>query len=115
MEIGAKIKQRRKELGWTLRELAAKMEYSNHSTVARIESGSIDIPQSKIVKFAEVLGVPIAYLMDWEEEEKKNDVLSDIVVRMRTDDDFLSVVETLSKLDAEKLNGVKQMLIAFLK
>ena len=68
MKIGEKIKQRRLDLGWSQRELAAKMEYSNHSTIGRIESGSVDIPQSKIVRFSEVLGVSVAYLMDWEDE-----------------------------------------------
>jgi transcriptional regulator with XRE-family HTH domain len=50
-----------------------------------------------------------------EEMQKKNDILSDIVVRLRTDDDFLSVVKTLYKCDNDKLNGVSQMLNAFLK
>ena len=68
MKIGEKIKQRRIELDWSLRELSNRMGYANHSTVARIESGAVDIPQSKIVKFAEVLNVPVAYLMGWDEE-----------------------------------------------
>ena len=67
MKIGEKIKQRRIELDWSLRELSNRMGYANHSTVARIESGAVDIPQSKIVKFAEVLNVPVAYLMGWDE------------------------------------------------
>lgn len=73
MKIGEKIKQRRLELDWSLRELSDRMGYANHSTVARIEAGSVDIPQSKIVKFAEVLNVPVSYLMGWDEatETKK--------------------------------------------
>lgn len=63
MKIGAKIKQRRIELGWTLRDLADRMGYANHSTIARIEGGAVDVPQSKIVKFSEVLGVSLGYLM----------------------------------------------------
>lgn len=49
-----------------------------------------------------------------KEMQKNNDTLSDIVVRLRTDSDFLSVVKTLYKLDDNKLIGVKQMLQAFL-
>ncbi|MBE7053867.1 MAG: helix-turn-helix transcriptional regulator [Ruminococcaceae bacterium] len=113
--IGEKIKIRRNELGWTLRELADRMGYANHSTVARIESGKVDIPQSKVVKFAEVMGTTVAFLMDWEKVQKNNDVMADIIIRMRTDEDFLSVVESLYKLDSEKIVGVKQMLSAFLK
>lgn len=49
------------------------------------------------------------------EVEKKNDKLASVIVRMRTDEDFLSVVETLYELDADKISGVKQMLNAFSK
>jgi transcriptional regulator with XRE-family HTH domain len=47
--------------------------------------------------------------------EKNNDTIADIVVRLRTDSDFLSLVETLISLDKEKISGVKQMLAAFIK
>jgi transcriptional regulator with XRE-family HTH domain len=113
--IGEKIKMRRMELGWTLRELAKRMGYSNHSTVARIESGAIDIPQSKVVKFAEVMGTSVAFLMDWEEVQKTNDTITDAVVKMRTDSEFLSLVECLMGLDDEKRLAIKQMALALQK
>lgn len=47
--------------------------------------------------------------------EQKNDALSDIIIRMRTDSDFWYVVKTLDELDSEKLASVKQMLSAFAK
>jgi len=50
-----------------------------------------------------------------KEMQKNNDTLSDIVVRLRTDADFLSLVETLNNLDQDKILGVKQLLTAFLK
>ena len=68
MGIGDKIKQRRMELGWSQRELARKMGYGDNSTLARIEQGKVDVYQNKIQQFSQVLGVSIAYLMDWEEE-----------------------------------------------
>lgn len=114
MHIGEKIKQRRTELKWSQRDLAERMGYS-HSTVTRIENGKIDIPQSRIVQFAEVLQTSVAYLMGWEETQKKNDTLTDVIIRMRTDDDFLSVVETLYKLDGEQLRRVGAMLNAFVE
>lgn len=48
------------------------------------------------------------------EMQKNNDSIADVVVRMRTDDDFLSLVETLNNLDSEKIRSVKQMLQAFM-
>lgn len=110
MTIGEKIKQRRIELKWSQRDLAAKMEYSNHSTIGRIESGAVDIPQSRIVQFAEVLGVSVAYLMDWEEVQKNNNAIADIVVRLRTDDDFFNAVNRLKDLDSDKLSSLLTLL-----
>lgn len=114
MNIGEKIKQRRIELGWSQRDLAEKMNYSNHSTVGKIETGKVDIPQSRIVQFSEVLGVSVAYLMNWEETQKNNTVIADVVVRMRTDEEFMSVVEKLNKLDADKLHSIDNLLSTFL-
>ena len=77
MTIGEKIKTRRKELKLSQRELAAKMGYSHHSTLARIEAGKVDVSQTRIVQFADVLDTSIAYLMDWEEDEKKGQSTKD--------------------------------------
>ena len=115
MEIGEKIKRRRMELGWSQRELARRMGYSDNSTLARIEQGKVDVYQNKIVQFSEVLGVSVAYLMDWEEEEKRNDIIADVVLKMRTDNEFMSVVETLYKLDNDKLHSINQMLTTLFK
>ncbi len=115
MTIGQRIKERRIELGLTQRQLSDMMGYSNHSTITRIEAGKVDIPQSKIAKFAEVLGTTTAILMGWEEMQKNNDTIADIVIRLRTDADYLDVVSHLQRLDAEQLASVKQMLSAFLK
>jgi transcriptional regulator with XRE-family HTH domain len=72
MKIGERIKLRRIELGWSLQELADRMGYANKSSVARIESGEIDPPQSKVVKFSEVLNTSITYLMGWDEDKKES-------------------------------------------
>ena len=117
MEIGEKIKKRRLELGWSQRELAYKMGYTNNSTLVKIEKGVVDVSQSRIVQFSQVLGVSIAYLMDWEDEEQeqKNDLIAEVVLRLRTDDDFMSAVETLYNLDKEKLQSINAMLHTLLK
>ena len=115
MEIGEKIKQRRLELGWSQRDLASKMGYNNNSTITRIEAGTVDIPQSRVVQFSNVLGVSIAYLMDWEEVQKNNDTITDVIVKMRSDDEFLSVVSSLMTLDQEQMAAVKQLLLVLQK
>ena len=42
--------------------------------------------------------------------QKNNDIISDVVIRMRSDDEFLSVVGGLLTLEADKLSAVKQLL-----
>lgn len=114
-EIGKNIANRRSELGMTQEELAKRMGYKSKTSINKIEKGINDIPQTKIVKFAEVLRTTPAYLMGWEKTEKKNNAIVDIVARMRTDEDFLSLVESLSRMDAEKIAVFKQLLSTFLK
>lgn len=108
--IGEKISKRRTELGLTQEELADRMGYKSKSSINKIELGLNDIPQSKVVKFSEVLNCSIAYLMDWEEVQKNNDIQTDIVVRMRTDAEFFEVVKRIYELDREKLTSLRQLL-----
>jgi transcriptional regulator with XRE-family HTH domain len=68
--VGENILQMRKRLGWTQEELATRMGYKSKSTINKIELGINDIPQSKIVKFADVLGTTPAHLMGWNDEEE---------------------------------------------
>jgi transcriptional regulator with XRE-family HTH domain len=114
MSIGQKIKQRRTELGWSQRDLAEKMGYNNHSTITRIESGKVDVPQSRIVKFSEVLGVSIAYLMGWDKQiqiEIKEDPvnLAELHFEMIADKDMTEIYEDLKFLDAGQRKIVKDL------
>lgn len=49
------------------------------------------------------------------EMQKKNDTMTDVVIRMRTDNEFFSLVEKLNRLDAVQLASVTQVADAFLK
>lgn len=49
------------------------------------------------------------------EMQQKNSVLADLTIRMRTDQNFFSLVEGLDKLDAVQLASVKQIVETFLK
>lgn len=108
MSIGEKIKARRSELKWSQRELSDKMGYSNHSTIARIESGTVDIPQSKIMKFSEVLGVSVGYLMGHEEEKTATNNGSGLSDSKKQ---LLALAEQCSEEDAEKLLQMMQILL----
>lgn len=69
--VGERILIMRKQLGWTQEELAKRMGYKSKSTINKIEMGINDIPQSKIVMFAKVLGTTPAYLMGWNDSLKE--------------------------------------------
>lgn len=113
--IGDNIMRLRKERGLTQEELANRMGYKSKSTINKIELGINDIPQSKVVKFAEVLGVTPAEIMGWTEMQQKNDVASDIALRLVKDSEFLSVVEVINKLNPEQLASIKQVANVLLK
>ena len=74
-EIGKRIKIKREELHMTQEELAAKLGYKSKTTIAKIENGTNDIVQSKVVAFASVLNTTPAYLMGWEESPAAPDLL----------------------------------------
>ena len=110
MSIGKKIKQRRNELGWSQRDLAEKMGYNNNSTIARIENGKVDIPQSRIVQFSDVLGVSIAFLMGWEEKIEADPVgMAERHFEILMDEDFTGMFEEFRELDEKQRKIVKDL------
>ena len=62
------IKALRKANGWSQEDLAKRMGYSDRSMIAKIESGAVDLAESKIMQFAKVFGVKPSFLMGWDDE-----------------------------------------------
>ena len=83
--------------------------------------GKYEPKQDVIYKLAKVLNVSEMWLwgydcpMERPEMQKKNDIQTDIVVRMRTDDKFSSLVIKLDKLNPEQLASVTQIVDVLLK
>lgn len=72
MNIGGKLKERRKQLKLTMLEVAKKANVSE-ATVSRWESGDIaNMKRDKIVLLAKALQVSPSFIMEWEEEEAEN-------------------------------------------
>ena len=67
MTLYTRIKARREELGMSQEELAGKLGYRDRSTIAKIESGTNDIMQSKIQAFADALDTSPAFLLGWDD------------------------------------------------
>lgn len=62
------IKKFRQQLGLSQEELAKKVGYKDRTSIAKIETGKVDISQSKIIEFAEVLHTTPSLLMGWQED-----------------------------------------------
>lgn len=115
MTKGERIKRLRIDKGITQEEMA-KLLNTTKQTISKYEKGIVtNIPSDKLEEMAKVLCSTPGYIMGWEDAQKSNDTIADIVVRLRTDPDFLSIAKTLYTLDSEKIRSVQQMLVAFLK
>lgn len=66
LKLYENIKNRRLELGLTQSQLAEKLGYADKSMIAKIEKGQVDLPQSKIVAFAEALYMEPSELMGFD-------------------------------------------------
>ena len=69
MTMYERIRDLRIKAGMTQDDLAHAMGYKDRSMIAKIESGKVDISQTKIVEFAKVLNTTPGYLMGWVEEQ----------------------------------------------
>jgi transcriptional regulator with XRE-family HTH domain len=118
MNIGEKIKTARLAKGMTQEELGKALG-KQKAAIAKYEKGIVvNIKRSTLQKMADILGIaPSELIFDsyLEEEQKKNDIQADIILRMRSDSAFMSAVETLYKLDTEKLDSINQMLNTLFK
>ncbi len=69
LDLYKNIRKTREKLGYTQQELAEKTGYTDRTSIAKIESGKIDLPQSKILIFADALKTTPSELMGWENDE----------------------------------------------
>ena len=72
--IGERIKKRRKKLGMTQEDLSNKLGYKSKTTIAKIENGTNDIMQNRVIDFAKALHTTPAYLMGYSDLNAPNDI-----------------------------------------
>lgn len=115
-EIGRNIRKLREQRGISQEELAIKIGYKSKASINKIELGLNDIPQNKIQLLADVLYTTPAVLMGWVDQEvsEKNDVLANIVLKLREDEELLAWVAKLTDLSAEKRKALDPVIDAFL-
>lgn len=78
LELYKNIKRRRQQLKMTQTDLALKMGYADKSMIAKIEKGNVDLPQSKILAFANALETTPGELMGWDYETEATETFDNI-------------------------------------
>lgn len=101
--------------GKSRRDVCAALGFSYY-TFSDWVNGKKYPRMDKVEMLADYFGILKSDLIEEKTEEhremqKKNDILTDIVLRAQTDDEFSSAIEALYKMDREKLSS----LLAFLK
>lgn len=75
LDLYKNIKKLRLQMQWSQDELAKRAGYTDRSSIAKIEKGQVDLPQSKILLFADIFRVTPGELMG-------NDGIDDILSRI---------------------------------
>lgn len=75
----------RRKNDWSQDELARRVGYADKSMVSKIEKGLVDLPQSAILKFADVFGVAPGDLMGDVERDNRIPVLGRVAAGIPID------------------------------
>lgn len=76
-QMGMRIKNRRKELGMTMDELAKKTGYSGKGALSHIEAGRKNISTERLKAIATALDVNPTYLMGYDDEPDEFNIITD--------------------------------------
>lgn len=113
MTKGQRIKYLREKKKMTQEELAKHLK-TTKQTISKYEKDIVtNIPSDRIEELAVVLNSTPEYILGWEKIKKNNNAIADIVVRLRTDNEFMSIVEKLNALDEKKLSSIRGLLDTF--
>lgn len=88
----------------------------NRSAISRYLSGEYEPKNKPIYELAKALDVSEQWLMGYDvpmerpKVQKNNDAISDIVLLLRSDEDFLQIVLKISKMDSEKRKSLNALL-----
>lgn len=91
----------------------------DRGSISSYLSGKYEPKQKAIYKLAQALNVNEAWLLGYDvpmartADQKKNDQLAQLIVKMRSDNDFYNTVVALASLNEKQYRGVKQLIAAF--
>lgn len=113
-KFGERVRERRIQLGMSQDELAKKLGYASRSTINKIENGTNDVVQTKVMDFARALDTKVSYLMAWDEmpgvtygmlTPKLNDMETEVIKALRKTDRLTKqMVLQILNLDVNKVD-----------
>lgn len=89
------------------------------SMISYYLNGKTKPKSDRLYILAKALNVSEAWLLGFDvpryrtDEQKKNDKLAELVVRMRNDIDFFETVSALADLNEKQYRGIKDLIAAF--
>ena len=116
------IRTRRKELKMTQQELAEKIGYSDRSSIAKIESGGVDLSQSKIMQIAKALEITPGEVMGDVEytdvlaegqqtpQYYEDEVVQAVTDRLRANPEYGVMFKAASNVKPEEVDFVTQFI-----
>lgn len=108
LQLYKNIKTLREQQGLSQNELARRVGYTSRTTIAKIESGKIDLPQSKIKAFAQALGTTPSDLMGWDSAKRREDMNNHFGAKLK----FLREQHGLSQQELGQRVGVSRSAIS---
>ena len=88
----------------------------DRGSISSYLSGKYEPKQKALYKLAAALNVSEAWLLGYDvamartDDQRKNDQLAKLIVRMRTDEEFYSTVTALAELPEAQYRGMVQLL-----
>lgn len=108
------IKKARIDAGLSQKQVSLELKVSA-PTVCEWEKGKKHPNSDNLRKLATLYNVSVDFLLGISDapETKKNDAIADIILRLRSDEHFMQVVESLASLSEDQLSAVQTFLSAF--
>jgi transcriptional regulator with XRE-family HTH domain len=107
--FGARVRIYREKLGLTQKDLAEKLGYTSHASIAKIEKGENSIPLSKLPDFCIALNVQPFDLLGMTENDKKVWLIAEQMASKNNNADIQRFVEIYVKIMENSKNGVSNL------
>lgn len=107
--FGARVRHYREKRGYTQKDLAERLGYTSHASIAKIEKGDNSIPLSKLPDFCVALDVQPFDLLGLSENDKKIWLIAENMANRNPNADIQKFIEIYISLMEGSKNGVSDL------